>query len=825
MWVALACLALGVAAMALVGGVRASIQHGIDDQRRALLGGDLAVEGPDPLPDAVRDVLERAGGRVSASVRMRSMLYAARPDGKADRMLVEVQGVDGGWPLVGGVTLGPEGTVSAGLGVGDGLLADPLVADRLHLGVGAEVRLGGWPLRYRAAMEATPDGGGISLAPRVVVALPALRRAGLIRPGMLATWSLRVVLPGGDRERRVRGLEGELARRFPEAGWQVHDSRDAAVQVSHLVTELGQFMALLGLTALSLGGLGVSAGVSSWMAGRRRMMAVLSSLGASSGVIVTMMGGQIALLCGAGVVAGVIVGAGGAAVLARVSGAVLPVVVAPGAIVGSGGLAGVVGVLTAVLFALPAVLRGVSVPPASLFRDDVGVRGARPGVIRGVVVAVGLVLLAVVIGTAQDRRIAVGFVVSVALVFVLFGVIGRGVQGGAGVLARGRVGIVRLGLAVLARRGGAEGALVPRLVLGLGMGLSGLAIVWLVEGGLQTQFRAAMPRTAPSFYFVDIQPSDLERFEAVVGAHSGVRDVRTLPSMRTRVVSVNGVAAERVVASARTRWALKGDHGLTIEPVPVPGTDIVAGRWWGAEYAGAPLLSMDARLAEGWGVKVGDGLVLNVLGRDVAFRVANLRRVQWQSLRMNFAFVASPGMLSHAPHTELATFRTDGVAAHDADILADVTDALPGVTGIRVADVLRVLSGLVDKLALALSALAGVMLVSGILVLVSTVLAARRQRRAEGAILRALGASDRQLWGIWVIEFAVVGVAAGGGAAVCGVALADLVMREVLYVSMPFMPGRVVLVISGALVVMFAVGLVSLRAMVRARPAALLRGR
>ncbi|GAN52936.1 ABC transporter permease [Tanticharoenia sakaeratensis] len=817
MWVALACLALGTAAMALVGGVRVSVEHGIDAQRRALLGGDLVIESPDPIPDAVRDVLIHAGGHVIAGVRMRSMLYGP----SSARLLVEAEGVEPGWPLVGHATLAPKGTIGTGI-AGNGLLAEPIIADRLHLHAGDTVSLGGYNMIYHAALAGTPDGGSVALAPRVIVALPDLQSAGLIRPGMLATWSLHAAWTGdgANRTQRVRAVEHELAVRFPGVGWHVRDVRDAAAGLSRLVTELGQFMALLGLTALLLGGLGVSSGVAAWMRGRRRTIAILSSLGASQRLVAQIMAAQIGLLCGAGVVAGAIAGAVIAIAVVRLSAAVLPVAPADGAIALSALFALLIGGLTALLFASPSVMRGLAAPPATLFRDDVS-NVERPRRIVAVSTAIGIALFVIVVATAQDRIVALGFLGAMLVVLGVFAGLGAGLRRIAHAASRRSTGVVRLALSFIGRAQGPA----PRLVLALGAGLSGLAAIWIVDGALQAQFAETMPRTAPSFYFVDIQPGDVPTFEAIVHRMPFVQDMQTLPSMRTRVVGVNGVPAERVAASARTRWALRGDHGLTIEPHAAAGTDITSGRWWSTDYDGPPLLSLDAGLAEGWGAGVGSRVTLNVLGRDIDFRVASLRHVQWQSLQMNFAFIASPGLLSHAPHTVIATLRTDGSVAHDADLLAAVTDALPGVTGIRVADVLAVLSNLVGKLALALSAMAGVMLVSGVLVLIATLLAGRPERMADGAVLRALGASDAQLRQLWFIEFLFIGAVAGVGAGCVGILLADVVLREVLFLPMAIAPLRIVAVVVLSLLVMFGAGQFALRAMLSARPASLLRGR
>ena len=209
----------------------------------------------------------------------------------------------------------------------------------------------------------------------------------------------------------------------------------------------------------------------------------------------------------------------------------------------------------------------------------------------------------------------------------------------------------RLGLANLHR----PGAPTPLMLVSVGLGLSTLAAVALIEGNIRRQIIDQLPQDAPSFFFIDIQNDQMDAFRRIVGGVPGVHDLREVPSLRARVVAVNGVPAERVAATPDTAWALRGDRGLTYAHAMPEGTRLVAGTWWPADYDGPPLVSFDAKLARGWGVHVGDTIRVNVLGRDIDFRVASLRDIAWRSLGINFTLVASPGLLERAPHTHIAT--------------------------------------------------------------------------------------------------------------------------------------------------------------------------
>ena len=279
---------------------------------------------------------------------------------------------------------------------------------------------------------------------------------------------------------------------------------------------------------------------------------------------------------------------------------------------------------------------------------------ARPSIVLIAVNAVlALALVALTIAIATDRAFSVYFCVGAGLTLVLFRVGGFALTRIARHAPSPRWPSIRLGISNLYR----PGAPTSLLLLSAGLGLSTLAAVALIQGNMQHQIQEQLPSNAPSFYFVDIQNDQLPRFEAIVHAQPGVQDMHQVPSMRARIVAVKGVPAEQAVTTPETAWALRGDRGLTYAATPPEGTRVVEGEWWPADYDGPPLVSFDAGLAKGWHVGIGDIIRINVLGRDIDLKIANLRNIAWQSLSINFFMVASPGLLSHAPHTHIATVR------------------------------------------------------------------------------------------------------------------------------------------------------------------------
>ena len=818
MRIVLLCLALGVAAIGTVGDLRAAIEGGVMSQRRALLGGDLSIDSPDPWPAGMEGYLRGRGVRLSRIVSLRTMVYG--PDGK--RMLVEARGMDVSYPLVGQVQLAPQMTLTHALATG--LLVEPLIADRLAVQLGAVLRLGAHDFPLAARLVSAPDSAGsTTFAPTVMLSRRALLASGLITPGALVEYRLRIAMPGAKagRQARAASLARDLVARFPGQPLRIHDVTDAAPALTRVVAQVSEFMTLIGLASLLLGGLGVGSGVAAWLEGRRETLAVLRCLGASTRAIAAIVALQLGLLCGAGILAGCLAGLLVPALAIRALAGLLPVAPDQTLHLAPLLLASGFGALVAVLFALPPLLRAVRTPPVVLFREVGGETSLVAWRLRLVLLGLVVALVALAALSAPTPRIALGFCLVAGLVLGLFRLAAFAMRRIVLRIARRdrRPVWLRLGLRALHR----PGAPAAALLLALGAGLTTLASIALIEGNIRNSVLGQLPAHAPSFYFIDIEPNQAARFDAVLKALPAAGAVHQLPTMRARVVSVDGVAASKVKVTPQSRWMLRGDHGLTLASTPPPGSHLAHGTWWKADYRGPPLLSFDAAIARGWGVHLGSTITLNVQGRDIALKVASLRDIDWRSLQLNFAFIASPGLLSHAPHTLVATVDSAGTASGDASILQAVTDALPNVTGIRVADVLGVISGLVHRLALALQVMGAVALLAGALVLAATLASGQRQRQREAAILRCLGATSFQLRAAWLVEFATLGAVAGLVSAATGTLLSWLVLHYVLRAPWLLLGGTLALTLCGAVAAMLLAGLAATRQALRESPAALLR--
>ena len=811
--IVLACLALGVAIIGAVGTLRESVDAGLASDGRRILGGDLEIQGgAQPLPDELRTWLRARGAAISDVIQMRSMLIA--PSG--ERQLVELKAVDTAWPLVGAAELDPPGPVQAVL-ANQGLVAERVVLDRLGLKPGDPVRLGDATFTLRGRLETEPDriASPQILGPRVMIATAALPSTALIQPGSMVQYALRVALPpGGDVPTLIRDLRAA----FPHDGWRLRDARNAAPGVDRFIDQTALFMTLVGLTSLLVGGIGVANGVRAWLQARARTLAILRCLGSSSALIFAVCLIQVMALALIGVIIGVAAGAALPILAASLLGDLLPVPPVAGIYPAPLAIAALYGLLTAGAFALWPLGRAARIPGAALFRDQLIPENIRPSAaIVAASAVLATLLIALTVLTSPDAKFALGFCAGAIATLALFRAGASALMALARAAPRLSAPWARLGIANLHRPGTAT----PLMLVSIGLGLSTLAAVALIQGNLRRQIMEELPTDAPSFFFIDIQNDQLPVFQSIAAAQPGVTDIEHVPNLRARLVAVNGIPADQVQATPDTQWALRGDRGLTYAATPPEGTKIVAGKWWPPDYTGPPLVSFDSVLARGWGVGIGDTITVNVLGRNIDLKIASLREIAWRTLSLNFAMVASPGLLASAPHANIATLRA--APAAQGPLLRAVTDKLPNVSGIRVEDVLKSVADLLGRIGIALAATGSLTLIAGALVLAGAVASGQRRRVQEAVILKTLGASRDQIRAAWLVEFGIVGLAAGLIAALIGTAASFGVVHFVMGTDWAFLPGTLAVTLLGSLAMMLLLGYAGTAGAMRAKAATYLR--
>jgi putative ABC transport system permease protein len=817
----LACIVLGVAAIASVGSVARGMTEGIAREGRALLGGDISVELVHRRTDPAERGYLASLGDVSEVATLRAM--ARRVDGEA-QTLVELKAVDGAYPFFGAMTItGGEDAIPLLLGSGPGALVDPELLVRLDLEVGDTIAIGRTSFPIRGAIETEPDrlSAGLSLGPRVMIAAEALDATGLIRPGSLVDWNYRVRLPGNPDNGAVAEIGAAALEAFPESAWDLDTREDAAPRLRRNIQRLAEFLTLIGLTALVVGGVGVANAVTSFLEGKRDVIATFRSLGAPAGFAVTVYLIQILVLASFGIVAGLAVGAAIAFAAGAALRIVLPVTVIgiyPSELL----LAAVYGFAAALAFALYPLGRARDISPTALFRDEIAPERRRPRL--SYLIATGLAALflaGLAIGLAFDRRVAIIFVVATAAAFLLLRFVAIGIMALARRAPRVRSTGLRLALGNIHR----PGALTPSIVLSLGLGLTLVVTLVLIDGNLRRMLIGTIPAEAPSFFFLDIQADTLADFQGLIGREAPEAELRIVPILRGRVVAVAGVPASEVDAAPEARWVLNGDRGITYSAVAPENSDITAGEWWPADYEGPPRVSVEQEVAEGLGLDIGDTVSVNVLGREVTATVTNFRSLEWQSMSINFVFVFSPDAFRGAPFTNLATLAfPDGASTErELALLKTIGNAMPDITIVRIKEALETVNGLVGRIAWAVRAASSITLLASILVLAGAFAAGRRQRVHDAVVLKTLGATRGRLIGAFALEFLGVGLATAAFGIVAGGLAAWFVLTNVMDIEFSFLVGPAFGAAALALVLILGFGLAGTWRVLGQKPASVFR--
>ena len=823
-YVFITCIALGSMAIAGVGSVAASLASGLARQGQVILGGDIAFTLITRTATKPELAFLHGHGTLSSAATLRAM---AR-DGAGQATLVEMKAVDSVYPLFGTVTLDPPGPLAAALAQRDGAYgaaADPTLMARLHLQPGARLTVGNATFVIRAALDNEPDklAGGIGFGPRLLVSEAALAATGLLQPGSLVHWHYRLRLPqNGTSDAAAKQVMTQARSAFPQAGWEIRSRSNASPQLERNVERFTQFLTIVGLTALLVGGVGVGNAVKSHLDRRRDTIATMKALGASGRRVFAVYLTQVLLLAAIGGVIGMAAGAGLPYLVGWLFGKLIPLPIEPAVHSTDLLLALVYSLLTALAFALWPLGRAHDVAVGALFRDTVAPqpRLPRKGYIALTAVAVAT-LGALAVLLAYDRRVAIIYVGTAAAVFVLLRLVAALLMFLARRAPRARSTVLRMAVANIHR----PGALTPTIVLSLGLGIALLVTVIEIDGNLRQQFSAELPAKAPSFYFLDIPSAQSQRFDAFLRAQAPDARLQEVPMLRGRIIAARGTPADKLKPSDNAAWVLQSDRGITYADEVPKGSRVVEGQWWKPGYNGPPLVSFEKRIADGLGLKLGDEVTVNVLGRNISARIANLRLVDWQSLSINFVMVFSPDTFKGAPHTRLATlaFPNGGTPAQEGALLGAVAQAFPMVTTVRVKEALEAIGAIVANLVLAIDGASAITLIAAALVLGGALAAGHRHRVYDAVILKTLGATRARLIGAYTIEYLLLGAATALFGALSGSLAAWLIVADLMHLRFTWLPVPAAAAALGAVAVTVVLGLIGTFSALGQKPASVLR--
>lgn len=810
----LVCLFLGTGALAAIGTLTDTIESELQSRGREFLGADLQVALWQRAPNAAELAALESLGTVSQGLRMQAM--ATTPAAAAP---IELKAIDEKWPLYGTATLA-DGRAVGAPPVGQAWLASG-AADRLGLSTGDTFSVGSARLTVGGILANEPDrlGEGFQLGSTVIVRQDVPAAAGLTAPGAMYRSKTNVALGAATDP---AAAEDALKARFPAAGFEIRTRDRGAPGADRFVGRMGEFLTLVGLAALVIAGIGIGGGVSSYLDARRQSIATLKVLGATSGDIARIYTLEVGTAALVGSLAGIAAGVALTPLLASALEGLLPVgsgiAFAPGALL----TALAYGLLVALVFAAPPLMRARRFPAMALMRERVSPLARDPRTL----VPVGLGLAAIValaLFTARQPWQTAGFLAGAAGALALLAALGWAIRRGAGRVPRPRDPLWRAALANLHRPGASTGTLVTAL----GFGLSAFVLLAAVQTSIDGTIAKRVPARAPDYFVLDLPKDAVPQFNQLVNRESPGSGVRAVPALRGAILAYGPKDRMTRVADLGDNlpegaWALRGERGLTYASDVPPGNSVIEGSWWARDHAGEPLVSVDEELAEAIGLKVGDYLTIGVLGAERTARIASLRRIDWQTMGFNYVLVFSPNTLADAPHNMAATVELGDQAAKGT-LLRALVSAFPSASVIETGPVLVQARELLSQVGLATLAAASVAVLAGLAVLLGAIAAARAQRTYDTVVLRVLGASRRQ---VLLLAFAEYGALAGLLALVSlglGLAGAWFVVTQLFEFDwLPGWPAIFGVLFAGlALVIAFAIA--GALPLLRAKPAQALR--
>ncbi|MGB3797745.1 MAG: FtsX-like permease family protein [Alteraurantiacibacter sp.] len=809
----LVCLFLGVGALAAIGSLTSAIQGELDGQGLAILGGDLEVELWQRMPSEDEMAYLEGLGTTSPGYRLQAM--ATTPDAAVP---VELKAVASNYPMYGQLLL-RDGSTAGAPNAGEAYLA-PGAAERLGVEPGDSFALGTQQVIAAGIIAEEPDrlSEGFALGQTIIVPRGLPEDAGLVAAGAMYQTKTRVAFNGQQDPDEVADA---LQEAFPESPFDIRTRNRASPGADRFVSRMGEFLTLVGLAALVIAGIGIGGGVNSYLEARRNSIATLKILGATSRDINRIYALEIGVAASIGALAGLLAGVLVTPLLAGALGSLLPVSTAfvfdPLALL----RAAAFGLLVALVFAAPPLARAKRFPAMALMRSRVSPLAQQW---RAAALPVGLGIAAIValalIGSENPLLTAI-FLGGAAAILAFLALLGRAIRWAASRVPRPSDPIVRAAVANLHRPGAATGSLVTAL----GFGLSAFVLLAAVQSSLDGNIRQSVPAQAPDYFVLDVPRDGVEQFRSLVGESATDAVVQTVPTLRGAITAFGPEGAMIRVDEMEERegtWGLRGERGLTYSDTVPDGNTVTSGEWWSEGYAGEPLVSVDEELANAAGISIGDMVSLNVLGVSFSARVANTRRIDWESLGFNNVWVFSANTFENAPHNLAATIDLPEGAQAEG-LLRTLVSAFPSSSVIEVGPLLTEARTILDQVSLAILAAASVAVLAGIAVLLGAIAAARAARIYDTVILRVLGASRRQLLALQFAEFGLLAAVLALVALLLGTGVAWLVIVQMF--EFEWLPDwtEILAVLGGGLALVLAFALGASLPLLRARPAQTLR--
>ena len=797
-----ACLILGVATITGIGSISASLSSGVDNNARSLLGGDISIElSHRPLSPAIINFLEQIGS-ISQLNTLRAM---ARPLQREKRTLVELKSVDDFYPLVGTLTLKPNITLDAALRptAGNfGAIVDEALLQRLHLNIGDQIQIGDTSFVITAELESEPDRiiRFTTFGPRVLIHSEALQKTGLLVEGSLIKYIYKIRLT---ERASADQIINNLNKKYPSVGWRIRTTDNAVPGFDRFNNQVTQFLTLIAFTTLIIGGLGIGNSTRNYLDQRVSAIATLKCLGGDDKLVFQIYFIQMLVVGVFCIIVGITIGALIPKATSDLISKAIPITLPSTIFFKPLVLGFVYGFLITFIFTLLPLAKTTRIKPGYLFRSST-TRDISKTPTKFLIWVVGafLCLALISILNNNDQRLTFFFVIGVAVLFCMFLLGSSATKFLCFKLTHLQLNFFRLVLSNIIR----PGNLTTGIILSLGCGLTLLLTVALVEENLSRRLRSDIPKVAPAYFFIDIQPHQNETFMQLVNTSQGVTKVEKTPMTRGRVVAVNGTPTKHVKPRQDIAWAVRGDRGLTYASKKPTNAKIVSGKWWPDDYSGEPLISMGANVARGLNLDIGDTITFNILGREIKAKIANLRYIDWSNLQMNFVFIFSPGTLEAAPHSIVAAMYASELGVAEK-VRNKVTDTLTNVSSISVKDAIKNAQDIISTVGFTIRTTSAFTLISGILVLASALATQQQKRRYDATIYKVLGMSRMRILFLYLSEYFLLSCISAVLATVISVIISWLILTKIMRSDFQIDFSVIVFTLGISLLIMILLGL------------------
>jgi putative ABC transport system permease protein len=864
----LVCIAIGVGALTGVSLFGTQVEQAVTKEARGLLGGDLEVRLSRLISPTGQDVLNSLSDRGVALTHISELVAMAATSGSASggqpTQIIELKAVEPQYPLYGTLRLEPQGNLPDLLRPQTrrcpdrtcfGVVVQESLLIRMGLTVGDSLRIGQGEFIITGLVRTEPDrmANAFSLGPRVLMSREGLQAAELIKMGSRIRERYLLKIPS---TLAPEPLLYELRGRLGPDSARLSSYRDAQPQLKQSLEQLTRYLGLIGLTALFVGGLGVATSVHAFVREKLSTIAVLKTVGADSPTIIMTYGLQAMILGLVGSLVGLIIGVlfyQGLPwmIAALVSSDLLDQL---GFAVNGPGLTFVplakglaLGMLSTLFFALWPLLTIREVKPARIFRREIAplILHANHRTVRwrsawrqidmvkvltSVVVGLGLALLSM--WQAGSWKVGLLFILAFAGAVLLLGASARVVVFFVKKWPRPDALVLRQALSNVVR----PGSQAVSITIAIGIAVMVVTTVSLVERSLLAQVGDNLPTDAPTFFFIDIQPDQAQGMAALLRERSGDPNPRLTPLVRSRLsavkdepvkVEATSEEEERKEKAAqkeerRKKWYLTREYVLTFLQDLPKDNKIVQGTWWKpGQVFTKPLISIEEDAAKQLGLTVGDTVELDIQGSPITGEISSIRQVEWGNFSTNFYMIFSPGALDGAPHTYVATVRVD--PSEEAAVQQAVVASFPNVTAINMGDVLDGFARVLDRLSLAIRAVALFCVLSGGLVMAAALAATRYRRLYESVILKALGATRGVIMRSFATEYALLGALGGLLGCALASALSWAVLSTVFDLSWSLQPAVLAIGLAATITLTMLVGFLSTYRLLGQPPLAVLR--